>query len=374
MKKNQIILFFLSIGITGMLYFIVLSNKKEEIKAKKGIETSKYISVKTVKNEKRALTISSYGQITPFTALDIAFEIQGKLQQGDLILKPGSRFKRNDLLYKVGSEEMFYSLNGRKAQLSNLVISILPDLSIDYADTYEKWEKFLKSIKPSSFLPNLPTFDSEKEKLFITSKGIYGEYWNIKSMEEKISKYIYLAPFDGAVTAVYTEPGSIVNPGGKIARISNIESLEVRLPIPIAALNKFKSKGAVDFFDAKGKKIGKGNLLRMASEINTNTQSIDAYYSITSLNKETLLAGQYVTASINNLISESVAVIPSSAVKQNKVHVLENFQLVQKDIRILSQKQDSLFVEGLTNEDTLIVQYLLPSKSIKKYIGITQEK
>lgn len=374
MKKNQIILFFLSIGITGMLYFIVLSNKKEEIKAKKGIETSKYISVKTVKNEQRALTISSYGQITPFTALDIAFEIQGKLQQGDLILKPGSRFKRNDLLYKVGSEEMFYSLNGRKAQLSNLVISILPDLSIDYADTYEKWEKFLKSIKPSSFLPNLPTFDSEKEKLFITSKGIYGEYWNIKSMEEKISKYIYLAPFDGAVTAVYTEPGSIVNPGGKIARISNIESLEVRLPIPIAALNKFKSKGAVDFFDAKGKKIGKGNLLRMASEINTNTQSIDAYYSITSLNKETLLAGQYVTASINNLISESVAVIPSSAVKQNKVHVLENFQLVQKDIRILSQKQDSLFVEGLTNEDTLIVQYLLPSKSIKKYIGITQEK
>ena len=374
MKKNQIILFFLSIGITGMLYFIVLSNKKEEIKAKKGIETSKYISVKTVKNEKRALTISSYGQITPFTALDIAFEIQGKLQPGDLILKPGSRFKRNDLLYKVGSEEMFYSLNGRKAQLSNLVISILPDLSIDYTDTYEKWEKFLKSIKPSSFLPNLPTFDSEKEKLFITSKGIYGEYWNIKSMEEKISKYIYLAPFDGAVTAVYTEPGSIVNPGGKIARISNIESLEVRLPIPIAALNKFKSKGAVDFFDAKGKKIGKGNLLRMASEINTNTQSIDAYYSITSLNKETLLAGQYVTASINNLISESVAVIPSSAVKQNKVHVLENFQLVQKDIRILSQKQDSLFVEGLTNKDTLIVQYLLPSKSIKKYIGITQEK
>lgn len=374
MKKNQIILFFLSIGITGMLYFIVLSNKKEEIKAKKGIETSKYISVKTVKNEKRALTISSYGQITPFTALDIAFEIQGKLQQGDLILKPGSRFKRNDLLYKVGSEEMFYSLNGRKAQLSNLVISVLPDLSIDYTDTYEKWEEFLKSIKPSSFLPNLPTFDSEKEKLFITSKGIYGEYWNIKSMEEKISKYIYLAPFDGAVTTVYTEPGSIVNPGGKIARISNIESLEVRLPIPIAALNKFKSKGAVDFFDAKGKKIGKGKLLRMASEINTNTQSIDAYYSITSLNKEILLAGQYVTASINNLISESVAVIPSSAVKQNKVHVLENFQLVQKDIRILSQKQDSLFVEGLTNKDTLIVQYLLPSKSIKKYIGITQEK
>ena len=155
MKKNQIILFFLTIGITGILYFIVLSNKKEEIKEKKGVETSKYISVAPVKNEKRALTISSYGQITAFTEIDVAFEIQGRLQQGDIVLKPGSRFKRNQLLYKVGSEEMFYSLNARKAQLSNLVISILPDISIDYADTYQKWNEFLNAIKPSSFLPNI---------------------------------------------------------------------------------------------------------------------------------------------------------------------------------------------------------------------------
>ena len=374
MKKNQIIIFFLTIGITGILYFIVLSNKKEEIKEKKGVETSKYISVAPVKNEKRALTISSYGQITAFTEIDVAFEIQGRLQQGETVLKPGSRFKRNQLLYKVGSEEMFYSLNARKAQLSNLVISILPDISIDYADTYQKWNEFLNAIKPSSFLPNLPSFDTEKEKMFITSKGIYGEYWNIKSLEEKISKYIYLAPFDGSVTAVYTEPGSIVNPGGRISRISNIENMEVKLPIPIDALDKFKAKGAVTFFNAKGNKIGDGKLLRLASELNMNTQSIDAYYSIKPISKETLLAGQYVTASINNLISESVAVIPSSAVKQNKVYVIENFQLIPKDIRILSQKQDSLFVEGLSNQDTLIVQYRLPSKDIKKYIGITQEK
>ena len=64
-----------------------------------------------IENQERSLTISSYGQIVPFTELDIAFEISGRLQRGDLLMKPGTRFAKNDLLYKVSSEEMFYNLS-----------------------------------------------------------------------------------------------------------------------------------------------------------------------------------------------------------------------------------------------------------------------
>ena len=78
MKKSQIILFTVLLVLSGTLYAIVLSNKKEETKEKKGVETQKYISVININNQKRSLTLSSYGQIVPFTELDIAFEIQGK--------------------------------------------------------------------------------------------------------------------------------------------------------------------------------------------------------------------------------------------------------------------------------------------------------
>ncbi len=158
-----------------------------------------------------------------------------------MTLKPGTSFKKNDLLYKVSSEEMFYSLNARKAQLTNLVIAILPDISIDFPSEYEKWNLFLEGIKPSEFLPSLPSFSNKKESLFINSKGIYGEYWSIKGLEEKISKYIYLAPFTGVVSEVYIEPGSIINPGSRIARIFNRENMEVKLPIPIDVFEKFKN-------------------------------------------------------------------------------------------------------------------------------------
>ena len=94
MKKSQIILFTVLLVLSGTLYAIVLSNKKEETKEKKGVETQKYISVININNQKRSLTLSSYGQIVPFTELDIAFEIQGRLQKGDLRMKPGSIFSK----------------------------------------------------------------------------------------------------------------------------------------------------------------------------------------------------------------------------------------------------------------------------------------
>ena len=374
MKKNQIILFAIVLAVTGALYAIVLANKKEDVKEKKGAETRKYISVRIIENQERSLTISSYGQIVPFTALDIAFEVSGRLQSGDLLMKPGTRFAKNDLLYKVNSEEMFYNLNARKEQLSRLIIGILPDISIDFNEDYDKWSLFLKDITPSGFLPNLPSFSSEKEALFISSKGIYAEYWTIKGMEERISKYIYLAPFNGAVSEIYTEPGAIINPGGRIAKVFNQEKMEVRLPISIDFIDKFQKTGRVTFYDANGQEVAQGKLLRASSEINKNTQSVDTYYSIIPKRGVTLLSGQYVTASIDNLISESVAVVPASAVKENEVYLLDKNELKIRSVKVISQKQDSIFVEGLKNTDTLVVEYITPSKTIKKYIGIPQQK
>ena len=374
MKKNQIILFAIVLATTSVLYAIVLANQKEEIKEIKDAETKKYISVCVVENQKRSLKINSYGQIVPFSELDIAFEISGRLKEGDLFIKPGTKFAKNDLLYRVDSEEIFYNLNARKEQLSRLLITILPDISMDFTEDYDKWSAFLNDIKPSELLPSLPEVSSEKEALFISSNGIYGEYWSIKGMEERISKYIYLAPFNGAVSTVYTEPGAIINPGVRIAKVFNLEKMEVRLPIPLDFIDKFQKKGHVAFYDANGIEIAKGRLIRTSSEINKNTQSIDAYYSIHALNEVSLLSGQYVTASIDNLISESVAVVPASAVKEDEVYLLRNNVLEKQSVKIISQKQDSIFVEGLKNKDTLVVEYIQPSKTVKKYIGIPQQK
>ena len=374
MKKSQIILFAISLVLSGIIYTIVRYNKKAEIKESKGEETMQYIAVQVAENESRSLVTNSYGQISPYTVLDIAFEVQGRLEKGALEMKPGSTFKFNELLYKVNSEEMYYTLSARKAQLSNLLIAILPDIELDYTDEFDKWQQFIRQIIPTDFLPPFPTIISEKEKMFITSKGVMAEYLNIKSSEARMSKYIFLAPFNGYVVDVYSEPGSIINPGGRIARVSNIDDMEVRLPIPTSLFNKFKEKGSVVFFDSDNEAIGTGKMIRTSSMINSNTQSIDLFYSIQPFPNKSILSGQYVTAEIDNLISEKMCVVPTTAVKNDAVYLLKNHKLVQKKVNVIGSKQDSLFIDGLQNQDTLLLEYMDPNEKIKKYIGIERQK
>ena len=373
MKRSQLILFAVSLILTGIIYVIVIGNKKTEVKEEKGEETLKYIPVQIIKNETRTLKTNSYGQITPYTELDIAFEIQGKLEKGSRSLKPGTKFSFNDLLYKVDSEEMFFTLSARKAQLSNLLINILADIELDYPEEFEKWNDFIEKINPLSFLPEFPTMNSEKEKMFFTSRGVLAEYLNIKGVEARMSKYLFLAPFNGYVVDVYAEPGSIINPGGRIARIANLDNMEVKLPVSLELYDKFKDKGAVKFLNSDNQPIGTGRIIRTANTINQSTQSIDVYYSIKPDKGVTLLSNQYVTAEIDNLISESMCVVPSIAVKENEVYLLKNAQLRKKRIKIIGSKQDSLYINGLKDQDTLLLEFKKPNEKIKKYIGIERQ-
>ena len=373
MKKSQIILFAVTLILTGIIYAIVLNNKKTETKEVKGEETTKYIPVQIVKNENRSLKTNSYGQVTPYTELDIAFEIQGKLQKGSVKLKPGTQFKFNDLLYKVDSEEMFFTLSARKAQLSNLLINILADIELDYPEEFQKWNAFVENIDPSAYLPDFPNCKTEKEKMFITAKGVLSEYLNIKSMESRMSKYLFLAPFNGYVVDVYAEPGSIINPSGRIAKIANKENMEVKLPVSVDLYDKFKEKGSVQFLNSENEAIGTGKIIRTSNVINENTQSIDIYYSIVPNKGVTILSNQYVTAEIDNLISESMCVVPSTAVNKNEVYILKNAQLRKKTVSIIGSKQDSLFINGLNTQDTLLLEFNEPNLKIKKYIGIERQ-
>lgn len=373
MKKSQIILFTVTLVLTGIIYAIVLNNKKTEIKEVKGEETIKYIPIQIIKNENRSLKTNSYGQVTPYTELDVAFEVQGKLNKGSLLLKPGGQFRFNDLLYKVDSEEMFYTLSARKAQLSNLLINILADIELDFPEEFNKWNTFIESIDPVSYLPDFPICNSEKEKMFFTAKGVFAEYLNIKSLESRMSKYLFLAPFNGYVVDVYAEPGSIINPGTRIARIANMENMEVKLPVAIELYDKFKEKGTVQFLNSDNEQIGTGKIIRTSNSINQSTQSIDIYYSIQPLKGVSILSNQYVTAEIDNLISESMCVVPSSAVKNDAVYLLKNEKLFKKSVSIIGSKQDSVFVDGLNNQDTLLLEYNEPNNKIKKYIGIERQ-
>ncbi|TXI85437.1 MAG: HlyD family efflux transporter periplasmic adaptor subunit [Crocinitomicaceae bacterium] len=370
MKKNQLILIGVFVLITAAIFMRVKLNKKDVVKETKSAQTTLYVPTSKVSNQLNQIELISYGQITPSMEVDLSFEVQGRLEKGDIQLKPGVKFKMNQLLYKVNQEEAFYSLSSRKVQLANLVIGIMADIELDFPSEKNKWVTFMDNLKPENRLPALPTMRSQKERMFITSRGIMTEYYSIRSMESRMEKYFLLAPFSGTVLEIYAEPGSIANPGGKIARVAKTGDFEVKVPISLSTIKLFQQKGTASFTDATGKTIGTGKIIRISDVINQKTQSVDVYYSIQSSSKEMIFNGQFVNVEINQTAAQESFIIPRNAVKGTKVHVIENKKLVQKEIMIVGSKPDSVYVSGLKNGEEVVLEQIEVSSSIKEYKGI----
>lgn len=358
MKRSQITLLVLFIVISGALYLKLSSNYKGKGKELKETQEEMFVAVQKVQNTTIELQLTSYGMILPNTELMISFEVQGVLKKGDIQIKPGTNFRKGQVLYTVDYQEAMHTLNARKMSFSNLVIQILPDLEMDFPADANKWKLFLDKVEPNKSLPELPNIQSEKEKLFLTGKTIFTEYYNIKSLEVRLAKYKFVAPFNGTVVSVMSEPGSIVSPGAQIAKIAKSGEFEVKVPISIQDLELYKKKSNATFFDSKGSEIASGKILRISNVINQQTQSADVYYSVEPYKGILIYHGMYLNVSINKKSFKETMTLPRNAVKNNFVNVLKGDKIVPVEINIVSSIPDSVYVTGLKNGQLAILEQI----------------
>ena len=345
-------------------------NKKEDLKEVKEENTEVFVPVRSVDNVLRSVSLVSYGQVAPNLELAVSFEVQGKLQKGQLVMKPGTNFRKGQLLYKVNNEEAFYSLSARKSALSNIVLNAMPDIELDFSSELGKWAQFLNDLKPSSKLPELPATTTSKEKRFITSRNIYSEYYNLKSQEARLDKYKWYAPFSGTVISTMSEPGAIVNPGGQVAKIIQTGSFEVKVPISMNDIEEYKGKSSAEFSDPTGKVIASGKIIRVSNVINQQTQSADVYYSIVPEKGEKIYSGMFVNVSINRQAEKETMTIPRAAVRNRKVNLLDGEKIVSSAITIVGSKPDSVFVVGLENGQQVLLEQIDKIESDITYKGI----
>jgi hypothetical protein len=372
MKKSQLILLTIFLVLTALIYVVLSSNKKEFDKDVKQENTTVFVPVTKVKNELKMLVLTSYGQILPNSEVIISFEVQGELQKGEVTMKPGTNFREGQILYRVNNKEAYYTLSARKTGLSNLIINMMPDIELDFPAQKQKWTTFLNALQPDKMLPALPEINSDKERMFLTSRNILTEYYNLKSLEVRMEKYFYLAPFNGTVIAVYSEPGAIANPGGQIAKIAKTGDFEVKVPISMDDLQLYKENSAAEFYDSKNEKIATGKIIRISDVINQQTQSADVYYSVKPLKDKNIYNGMFLNVSINKKAQKETVTLPRSAVKDGVVKVLKDSKLIPIDVVIVSSKPDSVYVTGLSDGQQAVLEQVEEVKGKVTYSGVVR--
>ncbi|MCB0479341.1 MAG: HlyD family efflux transporter periplasmic adaptor subunit [Crocinitomicaceae bacterium] len=370
MKKRQFIILGSSFVIFLMLVFWVGSNKKMEKKKGKEKSNIKYYPVVKVENKDQQVNLISYGQISSYKSIDINSEVSGKLVRGNIELKPGVKFRQGQLIAFVENNEVWYNLAARKGSYINMVANILPDIKFDFPNEYSKWEKYMKSIKLNEDIPDLPKWNSEKEKVLLATKGVLAEYFSIKSLEANTQKYKIIAPFDGTILESYIDVGTNVNMGSRIIKIIHTGNYEVKVPMSMADLERLKEQKEVIISNSDGKEIGVGLMTRSTDVVNQQTQSIDVYFRIQPLEGEKLYNGMYINVSMKGDEIKDAVLLPRRSVNRGSVYVVADSSLVSKNIKVERYEGDSVYVSGLTNGDFVVLNSVQTVVDSIKVVGV----
>jgi len=362
MDKRKLIIIISGIAIVAFSFFSMkwFESLKEAPIRKPSQTVQRYVKAESVKYKDVFTSIEAMGRVVSQTEVSLMAEVRGKIITENIDFKIGESFRKGDLLIKIDDTIELFNMKSRKSTFLNNVASILPDLKTTLPESYHKWNSFLKEIDIDIELPKLPKMDLAQERIFMASRNILTNYYSIKSAEANFKSYKIYAPFDGTITEVNLEKGSVANPGIKLGKIINTINLELEIPADLDDSKWLKNGDKVEVFNEEKTSKWIGQIVRKSQDVNSNTQSINIYVSLNSTSNKPIYKGEYFVAIFSGIKLLNVMEIPRSAVfNQNMVFTVENGLLAKRIIDIKKINKDKLYFTGLTEGINVVSEPLI---------------
>jgi hypothetical protein len=377
MKLRQIFIVIGVIGIIGGAFGLnrFLASQKKDPQKKPTITQKRFVRTEKVSYSDVPTEIVAYGRVTSAQPLDLITEVAGRIKQGEVTLKAGQKFQKGALIFSTDETEAKLTLQASKSAFMKQVASILPDFKIDYSTSYDKWNQYFQQIEVDKPLPELPQPASAKEKTYLAMKDIFTQYYNIKSTEERLSKYKFFAPFNGSVSEVFLETGSFAGVGGKVARIVKTDQLELRAAVETSDIQWITIGKEVDVSTEDGTMTWKGRIVRINDVVNQTTQSLDVFIAVQP-NKFPIYDGMYLKATIPGIMVKGGMVMPRNAVFDgNKVFVIEQDSILKtKEIKIHKINKESIVFSGLPVDSDLVYEQLINAQENTKMFKLEKKQ
>jgi multidrug efflux pump subunit AcrA (membrane-fusion protein) len=331
-----------------------LSSQKAPPK-KKGFtgNDARRVEVIVVENNLVPSTLDVQGRLVAYDKIDILAEVSGILEPSSSTFKVGSRFAKGSVMLKIDSEEAKLNLLSQKSTLQNAITQLMPDLKIDYPESFEHWVAYLQQFDIEKPIQAFPEPLNDKEKFFIATRNIHSQYYNIKSAETRLSKYNIYAPFSGVITEASINPGSLVRVGQKLGELMNTNNYELEATIRLADLNYIKVGSPVSLHSDDIDGNWNGRIKRISDQIDANTQTVIVYIGVTG---KSLKEGMYLRGGVKlKNIENAFEIQRDLLVEQSKVYKIENDSLLAlQDVEVVKSTENTVIVKGLKNGTPLL--------------------
>ncbi|WP_420553696.1 efflux RND transporter periplasmic adaptor subunit [Tenacibaculum aiptasiae] len=350
---RKVIIVVAGIVVLGLAFLIsnYLKNSKK-VPEQKVTKVEKTVFVKEVKNGDVEINISANGNLVAKNKVDIYSEVQGVLQNTGKDFRVGVSYKKGQTLLKINNQEFYASIQSQRSSLQNLIASIMPDMRLDYPDSFESWNAYLKNFDINKTVQPLPTPKSDKEKYFITGRNIYTTFYTIKNLEARLGKYNIRAPFNGVLTEALVTNGTLVRSGQKMGEFIDNSVFELALSVNGGLVDVLEVGKLVMLHNLENTKVWKGKVSRINGKIDQASQTVQVFIEVKG---KDLREGMYLEANVPvKSEKEAIEVNRKLLVENKAVYVVRNNVLDLVEINPVHFNENTVVIKGLANGEELV--------------------
>jgi hypothetical protein len=329
-------------GSIFLAKYLINNKEKPRSQVYKIVKT---VFTEEVLNKSTPIIITTNGNLEAKNKIEIYSEVQGIFEITPKVFKEGISYKKGEVIVRINGDEHYTNLQAQKSNLYNSITSIMPDIRLDYPETYNKWQKYLENFDFDKSTPPLPDVESEKEKFFISGRNIYTAYYNVKNMEVRMEKYTIRAPFNGVLTEVLVDPGTLVRQGQKLGEFIDPTVYEIGVSIKSEYSDLLRVGKLVKLNNLQKTKSWTGKVVRINGKVNSSTQTIQVYIEVKG---KDLKEGEYLEVALEAKNEENAFEVSRKLIVENtKLYIVRDTLLELITIDPVYSNENSVIVKGL---------------------------
>lgn len=328
---------------------IIDSNNRKRPTPKKVIKS---VFVQKVQNGSVPIIIPANGNLTAKRRVEIYSEVQGIFRPGAKLFKPGQRYSEGQVFINIDESEYNATVQSAKSNLYNSITSIMADLRLDFPDVYPKWKSYLDGFDLSKPTPVLPKMSNEKENFFISGRGIVSSYYNVKNLEQRLTKYSLTAPFDGILVEALVTEGTLIRNGQKLGEFIDPGTYEMEVAVGKSFAGLLKVGEKVELNDLENTQSYTGTVSRVNGNVDATTQTITAFIEVKSKN---LKEGMFLEANLEAKSEENAIEISRSLLQDgDQIFVVRDTVLDLINVNPVFFSDKNVVLKNIPNGTTIL--------------------
>ena len=289
------------------------------------------VTTEIINSSKVELQAVSQGTVEPRTSTTLVSEVSGAVLDVAAQFEVGGTFSKGDVLVRLDAADYKVAKQRAEAQLKSAKAQLLTEQAKS-VQAKKEWQMTGRPLEDAPVLALRTPFLAEAEARLIQAQA------EVAQAELKIQRTIIRAPYAGMVAATHVDMGQYVTIGTKLGSIFAIDYAEIRLPMTDKQMSKlFLSEGSIknqSFTNAKVelKAVVNGSEVQWPAILvrseGTIEQSSRAQYLVATIddpynlknqkNRQPLLMGTFVEATVSGKTINAVHALPRYALRANQ--------------------------------------------------------